>query len=347
MSDYKIPIPQASQEAFWTIWEYDERNKVPKYKGKQLQNAGLIFERYVPEIKEDSTLKEVGLRAVLEAYGNPAKPDKEKDGLIKAWNARWERLVDTAEAKPFEMKTDWRLIAGLGRKGSLEIGFTFHRYGFPYLPGSSIKGLARAYGLLEIAAGLEDDQKKEGVLTRLDTSLLQEKEEDFEREIKLLGVERGSQQFEKAKSFRYMFGTTEHGGHVIFFDAIPSSIPKLDLDIMNPHYPDYYNDRDGKQGIFPTNWQNPNPVKFLTVASGTVFRFAIGWRSSPQDNEPASEKKQTKFSWWKGDQIEKIKQQAPDDHPAMVKLARRWLEGGLLELGAGGKTSAGYGYFIE
>lgn len=361
MSDYKIPIPQASQEAFWTIWEYDERNKVPKYKGTQLQNAGLIFERYVPEIKDDSTLKEVGLRAVLEAYGNLAKPDKEKDGLIKAWNARWERLIDTADAKPFEMKTDWRLIAGLGRKGSLEVGFTFHRYGFPYLPGSSLKGLARAYGLLEIASLLEEKKletirakvaennhikpEEVGLLSALDTTLSRDVEKNFKDEFE--SCQPSADIIKMAEAFRTIFGTTDTAGKAIFFDAIPYAVPKLELDIMNPHYPDYYNDRDGKQGIFPTNWQNPNPVKFLTVASGTVFRFAIGWRSSPQDNEPASEKKQTKFSWWKGDQIEKIKQQAPDDHPAMVKLARRWLEGGLLELGAGGKTSAGYGYFIE
>lgn len=341
--EYPLPIPAVAAKAFW------------KHQDKSSQNAGMVFERFVPNLAEDTRdntkLKDEGLQAVLKAYGDPGKPNKGKKELFDAWNARWERVIRAAGAEPFTMKTDWRLIAGLGRKGSLEVGFTFHRYGFPYLPGSSIKGLARAYGLLEIGVGIgEDILKKIGKdspLETLDKTLSRDEEKKFNEEMEAYGVKEGMPLWEKARAFRYIFGTTDTAGKAIFFDAIPYAVPKLKLDIMNPHYPDYYNDRDGKQGIFPTNWQNPNPVKFLTVASGTVFRFAIGWRSSPQDNEPASEKKQTKFSWWKGDQIEKIKQQAPDDHPAMVKLARRWLEGGLLELGAGGKTSAGYGYFIE
>ncbi|MBK9095192.1 MAG: hypothetical protein IPM84_21030 [Anaerolineae bacterium] len=53
------------------------------------------------------------------------------------------------------LRTDWRLVTGLGRKGPLEVGFTFHRYGFPILPGSSLKGLARAWGLLRVAEALD------------------------------------------------------------------------------------------------------------------------------------------------------------------------------------------------
>lgn len=37
---------------------------------------------------------------------------------------------------------------------------------------------------------------------------------------------------------------------------------------MNPHYPKYYNDKEP-----PTDDQNPNPIKFLTVAKGEKFNF--------------------------------------------------------------------------
>jgi CRISPR-associated protein Cmr6 len=54
------------------------------------------------------------------------------------------------------------------------------------------------------------------------------------------------------------------------------------------------------------------------VAPGTEFRFAVGWRR-PLDDEARK----------------------------LRDLAKEWLTEGLMELGAGAKTSAGYGYFEE
>lgn len=342
----KYPIPSKSTKAFeWLI----EKNIKPR-------NPGLIFDRFSPDLLtgNDNTKHDA-----LVTVRDSAKMTEEE--LFKQWNDRWERLVNAAGAQPFTMQTDWRLIAGLGKKGSLEVGFTFHRYGFPYLPGSSLKGLARAYGLLEIASLLEEGKLKIirgkvaennhkkpdeiGMLSALDTTLSRDVEKTFKDEFN--SCEPDPDIKKMAEAFRYIFGTTERAGKAIFFDAIPSgkSLPVLDLDIMNPHYPDYYNDREGKEGNFPTNWQNPNPVKFLTVAPGTVFRFAIGWRRSPEDTQSEAEKHKPAWSWFKGERITK---HAPlENHPRMQKLARRWLQGGLLDLGAGGKTSAGYGYFKE
>lgn len=101
-------------------------------------------------------------------------------------------------------------------------------------------------------------------------------------------------------------------GRAVFFDAAPARLPKLELDIMNPHYPKYY---QGKEP--PTDSQSPVPVYFLTVASGVEFRFAVGWRG-PLDDEARQ----------------------------LRSLAQGWLIKGLTELGAGAKTSAGYGYFL-
>jgi hypothetical protein len=82
---------------------------------------------------------------------------------------------------------------------------------------------------------------------------------------------------------------------------------------MNPHFPEYY---QGKKA--PTDCQNPVPIYFLTVAPGTEFRFAVGWRGTLDEK------------------TEKL-----------LNKAVEWLKCGLMELGAGAKTSAGYGYFIE
>lgn len=332
MAEYKIPIPHASQSAFLA------------HKGRSIQNAGLIFDRFVPDTKDDSKLKADGLQAVLSAF---EKADKD---LLKEWNTRWEQTVHAAEAESFPMQTDWRLIAGLGKKGSLEVGFTFHRYGFPYLPGSSLKGVARAYGLLEIAVALETVIKarnEKDPVSRLDEILSYEDTKKFEDGIQSYEIP-NSDVLEMAKGFRQVFGTSVSAGKTIFFDGIPSAkFPlHLELDIMNPHYPDYYKEMGTKEPKeYPTNWQSPIPIQFLTVASGSVFRFAIGWRKSTQDSAENSEKKETKWNgWFKGEQIKK---ESDKNAPRLIKLARRWLQGGLLELGAGGKTSAGYGYFSE
>jgi len=262
--DYPIPVSAASASA----WH--------KYKQRSTQNPGLIFDRFAPDWKGQPKLKEDGLKAVCMAA------QKADSSLLSAWKARWEASALAARAEPFSLKTDWRFVAGLGRKGSLEVGFSFHRYGFPVLPGSSVKGVARAY------AGLVEGR------TESDT--------DF---VAIFG--RASQKGEDESVAR--------AGGAVFLDAIPAQLPKLELDIMNPHYPDYYSDPAKKTP--PADWQNPRPVFFLAVAPGTEFRFAVGWRGG----------------------LDEQSRQLRD-------LAKKWLGEGLTEVGAGAKTSAGYGYFL-
>ena len=290
--DYEIPIPSKSAEAFHA------------YGG--VTNPGLVFDRFAPDWSSKSTLKKEGLQRVVSA-----QVDKD---LLSEWNARWERCVRAAQGEPFALRTDWRLIAGLGRKGSLEVGFTFHRYGFPVLPGSSVKGVARAWALLQLAEQAKPTNDVDS-LDKLDGILSADSEDDKKEEKKKYlqwhaiqsdGVQR------LADNFRAIFGTTAVAGRAVFFDAIPANPPKLELDVMNPHFPKYY---QGDQP--PADWQSPVPVYFLTVAAGTEFRFGVGWRGT----------------------LDKAGQR-------LHQLAQEWLTEGLTNLGAGAKTSAGYGYFV-
>jgi CRISPR-associated protein Cmr6 len=284
------PVPRRSAQAYMA-----HRNNAP-------QNPSLIFDRFAPDWQGKPTLKRDGLKAVEEAA---RKVDAR---LLQAWNARWEQGAVAAQAEPFTLKTDWRFITGLGRKGSLEVGFTFHRYGFPILPGSSVKGVARAYGLLRLADELEATDLK-----KMDDIIGKDEPDEYKKALDGEYPGAGEAARATADQFRAIFGTTGLVGRSAFLDAIPPSLPKLELDIMNPHYPDYY---QGDQ--WPTDWQSPRPVFFLTVASGTDFRFAVGWRG-PLDDEGRK----------------------------LRDLAKEWLTEGLMELGAGAKTSAGYGYFEE
>jgi CRISPR-associated protein Cmr6 len=286
--DYEIPIPSKSAEAFHA------------YKG--VTNPGLVFDRFAPDWSSKSTLKKEGLQRVTKAQADEA--------LLREWNARWERCVRAARGEPFTLQTDWRFVAGLGRKGSLEVGFTFHRYGFPILPGSSVKGVARAWAFLWLA-----EQANVNPLAELDEVLSADSEDDEKEEKKKYLRWRAAQPDEVqqlADDFRVIFGTPATAGRAVFFDAIPAQLPTLELDVMNPHFPEYY-----KGNAPPTDWQSPVPVYFLTVAAGTEFRFGVGWRGT----------------------LDEVGQR-------LHQLAQEWLTEGLINLGAGAKTSAGYGYFV-
>jgi CRISPR-associated protein Cmr6 len=74
----------------------------------------------------------------------------------------------------------------------------------------------------------------------------------------------------------------ERQGSLIFFDGFPTEPPRIEEDIMNVHYPDYY--REEKP---PTDSQSPNPINFLTVAKDIPFQFILGVkenRNTPDHN---------------------------------------------------------------
>lgn len=105
-----------------------------------------------------------------------------------------------------------------------------------------------------------------------------------------------------------LFGEQDHSGSVGFLDAIAIK-PKLEIDILNPHVPDYY---AGKASV-AHDAENPVPVKFLAVAVGVEVRFDVVGRLGSSQQQ--------------------------------VDQAMNWLVQGLTILGAGAKTTAGYGVF--
>jgi len=255
-------------------------------------NLGLLFNKFVFAWSDNWTTEEkinrekVNLKAAfiekVKENGTYSTANKE---LISSVQSRQKAILQNLQSsgwhvEPFNAKTDSRLIIGLGGISVIETGMTLHPlYGFPYLPGSGLKGLARAYA--EIAL----ETKPSG--------------EDL-REI--FGSE--------DKDSRYAINNRQ--GKVFFMDGIPTAFPQLDLDIMNPHYSYYYQGKKDTKGnpIPPADYLNPVPVTFLTVASEQKFSLAVFSRNRD-----------------------------------LLEKATQWLICGLTELGAGGKTNVGYGYF--
>ncbi len=202
--------------------------------------------------------------------------------------------IESAKFRPV-----WRMVVGLGSESIYETSMTFHHiYGIPYIPGSAIKGVIRSYIITE------------------------EFGKDNNGDLDLRNAEEKAL---KNKVFCDIFGCSKNSfynksmqGRIVFFDAVPSSLPKIKPDVMNPHYGPYYSDSSGKTP--PADYHNPVPIFFLTVED-TEFEFIIGVKEI--DNTPIQEGK------FRG--------------KTLLSVAFEWMEKALKEHGIGAKTAVGYG----
>jgi CRISPR/Cas system CMR subunit Cmr6 (Cas7 group RAMP superfamily) len=87
-------------------------------------------------------------------------------------------------------------------------------------------------------------------------------------------------------------------------------VPDLHVDIMNPHYGDYYGADTSRTP--PADYLNPVPIKFLTVAKDTAFIFRALVGKNQVD---------------------------------LVKKVKNAFEKALTAEGVGAKTAVGYGRF--
>jgi len=251
-------------------------------------------------------------------------------GVLQAFRRRWEAMLTERRQRgeaveQFRLRAASRVVVGLGAESVLETGLRLHRvYGFPIIPGSALKGLARAVALQQLAAafgvpvlspsaaGLSSPtplQRLEAYVGEPESERRRQRFSALRQDPALASAPLQRLDFpgaeERVQPLRMVFGTTGAAGRVVFFDAIPADPNRLNLDrdVMNPHYSEYYTGRSA-----PADYLNPTPVSFLAIAPGSLFLFAVA---------------------------------APE--AALARQARDWLETGLREWGIGAKTAAGYG----
>ncbi|WP_422448331.1 type III-B CRISPR module RAMP protein Cmr6 [Thermoanaerobacterium sp. DL9XJH110] len=185
----------------------------------------------------------------------------------------------------------WRLIVGLGHESVYETSMTLHHiYGIPYIPAQGIKGVLRSFIINQLFAKNDEGE---------------------------FDLENAEKKALKDPGFKFIFGDEKQQGKVRFFDAYPASEPKIEVDIMNPHYGPYYKGEEK----YPGDYYNPVPVTFLTVRD-TEFIIYFGVK---QEDNKAIEKG-------------KFEGQKP------LAVISCCLEKALKEHGIGAKTAAGYGY---
>jgi len=167
----------------------------------------------------------------------------------------------------FSAQTVGRMQIG-SRDNILETGIQLHRlYGFPYIPGSAIKGLALAALLHEqgIVQGFELGDHIPLNTTRLN-KICREQSKLFSQEV--------------LEDIETIFGIPmikqpERGdasGQVVFPDAWPEEIKGiLDTDAWTVHYPKYYK---GEKSC-PSDTEDPNPLVQLCTGQNTEYRFVL------------------------------------------------------------------------
>lgn len=260
--------------------------------------------------------------------------------LMQAKQNRWQRMIQASGGIAFSMRLTERMAAGLGASHVLETGLTLDRNtGLPYLPGSTVKGLARAWGLIKVASQfgivLTEANEAHQPLNKFAQILIETSPADLkisegpslpEPIADLLkGLPDKEPPLEDAMLyldyFRFIFGSQSNGGAISFLDGVyyGQRAPRYAADVMTPHFVAYYTGNGSKP---PADDDNPNPVSFLTVNKGNTFAFGLLPRQSA----------------FAGLDI------LP--HHVLV-IARDWLINALAQLGAGSKTAAGYGFFSK
>jgi|GEM_PF-6535203 len=149
----------------------------------------------------------------------------------------WLDILNPDRVIKFKLTTASRLLVGLAN-GTLEnAGCTLHpRLGFPVIPGSALKGVAR-----DAAAALNLSHELESCIF--------------------------GNQVEEKENFRQ--------GDVCFLDAfalVESGTPDLELDILTPHYQKYYKQTENQKAL---DEESPIPNVFPAVCAGITFEFAL------------------------------------------------------------------------
>lgn len=315
------------------------------------ENFGLFFQRFITypagsKWDYNNTIDKNETWEHVKKQANTILPGRPNTEIAKVIRKRQKRLSESlTNSKFFTGTVAWRLAIGLGHEHPLENGITLHRiYGIPYLPGSAIKGLTRAWKLEQLAGELGVDpvndcdeikkihkNNKQTDWDILEELLLSELPEDKESKDYRLLAKRLEQLkkrvaesaklknltleelHKKGSPFRRVFGSPESCGQVVFMDSFPEELSLdnksiLEPDILNPHYGDYYPEGSNSS---PADYLDPVPCLFLAVREGTRFSFLL---------------------------------HGPDKD--LVREAAGWCKESLQEFGIGAKTAAGYGEMI-
>lgn len=177
---------------------------------------------------------------------------------IEAPYAQWKHIPGYQEIVAYTLYPG--LLIGSGNpheiavKGAAKLGFSFdYVTGLPYIPGSSLKGMLRAY-----FPGDTSDQEKNKELENFISGLLSVIASD------------------KTVNIHNLKKDMFEGGD-IFLGAFPEpGKAMLEMDYITPH----------------KEFKNPNPISFLKVKPGVKFVFSVAFSDYEEDGTVVLTKEQ-------------------------------------------------------
>lgn len=206
-------------------------------------NLGLFFSRFFDWDDSFNITDKRHIDAKKQFLEQFKRPDFGDQQHISRLVLKQMLLNQSLPSTTLVMRSDWHWVTGMGNSHPLENGFSWHHtLSMPYLPGSSVKGLLRAY--CEIT-GMAKAELKQWF---------------------------GSESKNPEQSEQ-----DNQAGELIFFDAIPCSKASILPDVMTPHSGDWQ-EKGGSGSTAPADWHDPNPVGFL-VAKNLTLLFSVALAS--------------------------------------------------------------------
>lgn len=153
------------------------------------------------------------------------------------------QALSTTGLSSFRLKLGARMIVNHAGGVIENAGLALDRNsGAPFIPGSTIKGIARA------GAAMSDVKPEEVAL------------------IFGWAPNRGQD-----SDIPHTLPVKSYGGSVAFLPAYPTGVARLERDIVTVHHPEYYS---GKRSVALDDEQ-PSPNEFPVVAAGAEFQFVL------------------------------------------------------------------------
>ena len=198
----------------------------------------------------EDRLKKEEIQAVIERVNKLAK-DETFVGVLPPL---------PSNAKEIKARLGGRMI--VDPSGSLieHAGMKLHpHFGMPFVPGSSVKGVARHAAWCDWRDA--DEVDKPAIATNIAS---------------VFGYPTNEKDLDDALAKE---GTTVQAGTVMFFAAYPTGAASLVMDIVNVHHREYYlrMKGDDDQLLYPVALDDEQPVPnfFPAVEKDAEFRFAI------------------------------------------------------------------------
>ncbi len=193
-------------------------------------NSGLWFERFFNQYNKDWQVTVNAKKDFLKQFSSANNTGMCGDkAQLASFYQRHNKMINTQKGISGVFENDWHWVSGMGNSHPIENGLLWHRtLATPYLAGSSVKGLVRAW--------MERQEKPDHALIH--------------------------QWFGSDNKDPSKIDNATQAGQVIFYDATPYARVNLVLDVMTPHTGQWLS--DGGLENAPADWHDPIPIFFLS-----------------------------------------------------------------------------------